>query len=242
VAELYGQGLSRREISERTGALSQFAGVRLIDPGRRRRARRAAAGVPHRLRPAVHRARRPGDGHRRMRAQRPRRRLAFAVRLPPSRPARVRRGGRSFLVPVVLRPDGHLRPGPHAVHARRPRRPLCLRPAQDRQLVAARPRRHDPGAAYRLWRALGRRRVHPVGRGRGPAVDSVRRGPAPDPPHRGDRRLQRDPAARPRGQSRLLQDAAHVLLPHQCRLSGAGRGLALRRADPRRGLGLACGR
>jgi hypothetical protein len=33
VAELYGQGLSRREISERTGALSQFAGVRLSTLG-----------------------------------------------------------------------------------------------------------------------------------------------------------------------------------------------------------------
>ena len=68
-----------------------------------------------------------------------------------------------------------------------------------------------PGAPHRLRRGLGRRRVHAVVRGRRPAVDGVRRGPAPDPAHRGQGRRQRDPAQGPRGQSWLLPDAAHAL-------------------------------
>ena len=62
------------------------------------------------------------------------------------------------------------------------------------------------------------------------------------PAHRGRCRRQRDPHAGPRGQSWLPAHAAYVLLPCQCRLSAARRGLALPGADRRRGVGRACRR
>ena len=69
---------------------------------------------------------------------------------------------------------------------------------------------------------LGGRRLHAVGaKGWCSQAHGVRRGPAPHPPHRGEGRGERDPPARPCRQSRLLPDAAHVLLPHQCRPSAS---------------------
>ena len=207
------------------------------DAGRRRRARRAHAGVPHRHRPALHRPGRPGARHRRLRVSRCRHRLALAVGLPQSRAARVRGRGRPRLAALLLRPDRHLRPRPHPVHAQPGRGPLPLRPPQDRRQLDPRPGLDHPRPPHRLRRGLGRRRMHALVRGRRPAVDGVRRGPAPDPADRGQGRRQRDPAQGPRGQPRLLPHAAHALLPHQCRPPGAGRGQPLSGADRACGLG-----
>ena len=87
MVKLYGETLSRREVAERSGALSQFAGVRLmtlgdgVERGVRMLEFRTGSGL--RFTVLVDRALR----HRRLRVQGPGHRLAFADRLPPSRPA-----------------------------------------------------------------------------------------------------------------------------------------------------------
>ena len=101
---------------------------------------------------------------------------------------------------------------------------------RDRRAGPARPPDRRPGPPDRLRRAVGGRPLHPLGRGRGASGRGVRREPAPDPPHRGRGRRRRDPRPRPRRERGLPRDAAHVLLPRQPRLAGAGGGRALPRA------------
>ena len=210
-AALRRRQLTRRAgCAEHAGMLSQFAGVRLMTLGdgveRGVRMLEFRTGTGLRFTVLVDRALR----HRRLRA----RGAAIGWHSPagfrhPGLHEYEGEGGLG-LAAVLLRPDRHLRPRPHPVHAQPGRGPLPLRPPQDGRQLDPRPHLDHPGPAHRLWRGLGRRRMHALVRGRRPAVDRVRRGPAPDPPHRGQGRRQRDPAQGPRGQPRLLPHAAHA--------------------------------
>ena len=231
MVELYGRKLSRREVSAHAGALSQFAGVRLMTLGdgveRGVRMLEFRTGTGLRFTVLVDRALDIADCEYKG--------MAIGWHSPagfrhPGLHEYEGEGGlawlRSFSGLLVTCGLDHI-----LVHVRRAGRPLRLRPAQDASATrstaaSARSRRGSPAMA-----SAGTATSACSGRGHRAAVDGLRRGPASHPPHRGEGRHERDPAARPRRQSRLLPDAAHVLLPHQCRPSGAGRGLALPRAD-----------
>ena len=111
---------TRRRGRERTPAtLSQFAGVRLMTLGdgveRGIRMLEFRTGVG----PALHRAGRPGDRHRRLRVQRAR--PSAGTRPTGFRhpgPARIRGRGRARLAALVLRPARHLRARPYPGHER----------------------------------------------------------------------------------------------------------------------------
>ena len=95
--DLFGRTFTRRDLAAHAGSLSAFGGRAARHAGRRGRARHPDAGVPHRLRPALHASRvdramdiveveHKGRSHR----------LALADRASPSRPARVRRASRAW--------------------------------------------------------------------------------------------------------------------------------------------------
>ncbi len=130
--------------------------------------------------PALHRAGGPGDGHRRVRAQ-------GHAPSAGTRPTGFRHPGlheyegegglawvRTFSGLLVTCGLDHIL-GPEEV------------PADSYDYPGRKTVRHslhgrvgdDPGAADRLWRGVGRRPLHALGRGRGAAGDRVRRGPAP---------------------------------------------------------------
>ena len=240
MVELYGRTLTRREVAEHTGMLSQVAGVRLatlgdgIERGNRMLEFRTGGGL------ALHRHGRPRVRRRRMRLPGPGDRLAFAGGVPASRACtstRARTGS-----PSCARSPGSSPPAGSTTSSGRRR---CRRTATT--IPAARRVRHSlhgrvsliPARLDRLRRGLGRGPLRALGRGGGAAVGDVRRGPLSLPADRGGGGRQGDPGARPGGEPRLLPHAAHVLLPRQRRLAAARGGRALSRADPRGALGVA---
>ena len=117
MADLYGRSLSRRDVARHAGMLSQFAGVRLMTLGdgveRGIRMLEFRTGTGFRFTVLIDRALDVAD------CEYPRRgdRLAFAERIPPSGPARVRRRRRARVAALLLGAAGDMRPGPHPVHA-----------------------------------------------------------------------------------------------------------------------------
>ena len=89
VVELFGRDLTRREVAAHAGALSQFAGVRLMTLGdgleRGVRMLEFRSGTGLRFTVLVDRAMDIADCE----SQGPRHRLAFSGGLPQSRPARI---------------------------------------------------------------------------------------------------------------------------------------------------------
>ena len=85
----------------------------------------------------------------------------------------------------------HLRHRPRALHGRGHGRAVPLPAEADRDVRPARPRLEPAGPPRRLRRALGRRRVHPLGRGRDAAGGGLRRAAAAAPADRGAGRASR---------------------------------------------------
>ena len=239
--ELYGRSLSRRDVAAHAGMLSQFAGVRLMTLGdgveRGIRMLEFRTGTGLRFTVLVDRALDIADCEYKRHGDR----LAFADRLPPSGPARVRGRRRARLAALLLGPAGDLRPRPHPVHARRTRRTTtstCPRKTVDTRSTAASARSPGRLTGYgerwdgdecTLW-CEGIVQQSAVF---GEDLHLIRRIEAKV----GTQRIRHQG---PRRQPRLLPDAAHVLLSHQCRPSGAGRRLALPGADPPTRLGGPC--
>ena len=218
---LWGRQFTREELMQRIGRLEQVAGVRLVEHGDGHGARRARPRVPYRLRVQLRRPGRSRDGHRPLRARRSRPRLAERDRV--HRAVVLRAGGAGLAARIRRRAADDLRHGARALHGRGHRRALQLPAQADRALRTAWPRLVPAGDARRLRRALGWRRVHPLGRRRDRASGGLRGESGPAPPRRGEGR--RGPADDPRrgDECRLGPHAAHVPLSHQCRLPGAGR-------------------
>ena len=185
--DLYGQPLVARASSpRRVGRLDQVAGVRLVTLGdgveRGVRVLEFRTGTGFEFDVVVDRAFDIG------RCEHAGRALAWTSATGLRRPVVLRAGGPRLLPQLRRRPADHLRARPRAVHGRGHRRAVPLPAEADRDVRPARPRLEPPGAAGRLRRALGRRRVRAVRRGRGAPGGRLRRAAPPAPPCRGARR------------------------------------------------------
>ena len=155
------------------------------DPRRRDRPRRPAARVPHRHRASASTSSSTGPSTSVAARWAAGRWPGSPTRAPSARGTTrttswgwFRGWGGGMVVTCGL--DHTLGPGEDSAedfHQPHIRKTAAVRPA--------RPGRRAAGPARRLRRALGGRRLRPVGRGRGPPVGDLRRAPAAAPAHRG---------------------------------------------------------
>jgi hypothetical protein len=190
MVKLFGQTLTRRQIAERCGALSQFAGVRLmtlgdgVERGVRMLEFRTGSGL--RFTVLIDRAFDIADFE--FKGQAVGWHSASGFRHPGLREYEGEQGlawARSFSGFLLTCGLDHIL-GPEETPA--------AAGQEDGAACAARPSEHDPGAARRLWRAMGGRSRHSLGGRRGAASRGLWRRPSPHSSDRSRCRGRRNPA------------------------------------------------
>ena len=173
MVRLFGRTFTRRQIAERCGSLSQFAGVRLmtLGDGVERGVRMLEFRTGRGLRFTVLVERAMDIAECEYKGQAIGWHSPAGFRHPG--PSRIRRRRRPGLGAIVLRLPGDLRARPHSVAVRGTGGQLQLPRQEARAPFASRPRQHDTGTLDWVRRDLGRRPLRALGGGRRSAVGRV---------------------------------------------------------------------